>query len=137
MLTVEVVCVARYGGAVRYQQGVKGCEMTILTVANHEQNIVITSLSSILTDTFRFEAEILISIDLNKIWSEACVLIPGTEGADGGRAEREGVGQRSLSAALASLDQLQSILHQVCNKSEGMCHLPPRPTVTETAQIKA
>ena len=86
----------------RYQQGVKGCEMTILTVANHEQNIVITSLSSILTDTFRFEAEILISIDLNKIWSEACVLISRTGGADGAGAEREGARQRSLSAAWIS-----------------------------------
>ena len=86
----------------RYQQPVKGREMTILTLVNHEQNIVITSLSLVLTDTFRFEEEIIISIDLNKIWSEACVLIPGTGGRWWQSGEREGAGQRSLSAAWIS-----------------------------------
>ena len=50
-----------------------------------------------------------------------CVLIPGTGGRWWQSRERRSRTKKSVS----SLDQLQSILQQVCNKSEGMCHLPP------------
>ena len=78
--------------------GSEGWEMRILTLVNHDQNIVITSDCSVLTDSFQFEEEIIISIDLNKRSAAACVLIPGTGGRWWERGEREGAGQRSLSA---------------------------------------
>ena len=95
---MEVLCVI--SGRGREEEGT--CKIIILTPVTHDQNIVITSTLQHSTERFQLEMENIISIDLNIIWSQACVLIPRIKRADGGRGGREVVQQRSLSAAWIS-----------------------------------